>query len=279
LATTVQYLVFEPGLYALELAVPRTTTTDIGLRLPAIRLDTAPPTRSRPGRATVVGPTQEGWIWRSDETVSILVVGGQAGLLLTIYRATDGMAAPEIRFRTVHPLTPPQAALKAAAATASQAADRAERAEDAGDPGMKLNILAHVSAVGDVRGQQAQWLGAPDTGKPIEGFSISPPALRDAKGLEYQAILGNNWNTPWFAAGEYCGSRGLMLPLLGYRLRLTEAAAAGHECVYWGRFDGGRMSGPHKAGEACQAGDAPLEAMQVVIRARQAPVGGGVAAN
>jgi hypothetical protein len=273
LATTVQYLVFEPGLYALDLNTPRPASTDIGLFLPAIRLDTAPPTPSRPGRACVVGPTREGWIWRGDDAVFVLVAGGQAGMLLTIYRANDGMAAPEIRFRTVHPLlgqslpSPPPPGPPPVQASGRRAPSAAGTVDAAAVP---LRVLAHVSGVGDVRRRQGQWLGVAGSGKTIEGFAVEPEALLDPKAVEYQAILGNNWSTPWFAGGEYCGSRGLLLPLLGFRVRLAQAAAD-YECLYWGQFIGGQTTGPHHDGEACQAGDAPLEAIQVVIRRRAAP--------
>ena len=89
--------------------------------------------------------------------------------------------------------------------------------------------------------------------------------------LEYQAVLGNNWNTPWFPAGEFCGSRGLALELLGFRLRLTDAVSEQYECAYWGSFVGKGIVGPVGDGEVCEAEGAPLEAIRVVVTPR-APV-------
>ena len=43
--------------------------------------------------------------------------------------------------------------------------------------------------------------------------------------IEYQAVLGRNWLSPWVEGGKFCGSRGMALPLLGLKVRLKGAAA------------------------------------------------------
>ncbi len=51
--------------------------------------------------------------------------------------------------------------------------------------------------------------------------------------LEYQAVLGRGWLSPWIEGGKFCGSRGMALPLLGLNVRLKGEAAKTHECTYF----------------------------------------------
>ena len=89
--------------------------------------------------------------------------------------------------------------------------------------------------------------------------------------IEYQAVLGRGWLSPWAEGGQFCGSRGMALPVLGLRLRLRGAAAQTHECSYSATFVDGTAIGPVPAGEACEAESlAPLESFQVIIHKRGA---------
>ena len=64
------------------------------------------------------------------------------------------------------------------------------------------------------------WLGEKGSKRWIEGFGIAPTKLLEPKDLEYQAVLGKGWLSPWVEGGQFCGSRGMALPILGLRLRL-----------------------------------------------------------
>ena len=87
--------------------------------------------------------------------------------------------------------------------------------------------------------------------------------------IEYQAVLGRNWMSPWVEGGKYCGSRGMALPLLGLKVRLKGAAAKAFECSYSATFVDGSAVGPIIGGETCQAESlAAMEALQIVIRPR-----------
>ena len=87
--------------------------------------------------------------------------------------------------------------------------------------------------------------------------------------IEYQAVLGRGWLSPWIEGGKFCGSRGMALPLLGLKVRLKGGAAKTHECSYSATFVDGSSVGPVPAGETCEAESlAALEAFQVVIRRR-----------
>jgi hypothetical protein len=259
IATTAQFLVFDPGLFIVDMAAPQSAATEMGLRLPAIRIDMTPATPARPGRAAVTGALAEGWMSRTDEPVFVLVTGGRVGMVLTIYRASTATPPPEIRFRQI------STSLNQPGAKAAP-----EATPEIDQPSVPLKVMAHVRNTGDVTGPGGRWLGTPGSNAPIEGFAISPGEGMAMADLEYQAILGNSWNTPWFAAGEFCGSRGMLLPLLGVRVRLKGEAASGFSCVYSGHFTGKADPVVSQDGEPCAAGDAPLEALQVVVVRREA---------
>jgi hypothetical protein len=115
------------------------------------------------------------------------------------------------------------------------------------------------------------WAGSRGSRQWIEGFSLTPRDGLKPTDVEYQAVLGRGWLSPWIEGGKFCGSRGMALPLLGLKLRLKGAAAKTHECSYSATFVDGSAVGPVPAGEACEAESlAALEAFQVVIRRRGA---------
>ena len=100
--------------------------------------------------------------------------------------------------------------------------------------------------------------------QPEPAAGIVPPA-----DIEYQAVLGRGWMSPWIEGGKFCGSRGMALPLLGLKVRLKGEAAKTHECSYSATFVDGSSVGPVPAGETCEAESlAALEAFQVVAPPR-----------
>ena len=108
--------------------------------------------------------------------------------------------------------------------------------------------------------------------------------------IEYQAALGLEWDTPWFHPDEFCGSRGMTLPLLGLRIRVLGDAAQTHAVRYWasfcgprrtravcpgrtvrvrGRRDRGAARGDRPGGRAeADAGTAPRVARRAAVRVR-----------
>jgi hypothetical protein len=278
LTATAQYLVFEPGLYAIDVIAERSIVTEMGLVLPSVRLEPAPPTRQRPGRISVIDPVATGWLSQHEEATFALAVGGRAGAIMTVYRARQGVPVPEIRIRALDASSQP--APDALARHAPPDADAPEAAPDAAAPdgspaaALPLSMLCHISRVGDVPAAADGWLGQRGSGAPIEGFSVAPAegaaSLLRPEDIEYQGILGNHWKTPWIPGGAFCGSRGMMLPLLGLCVRLKGAAAAAFTLSYDARFtDGQETRHPCPGGEFCRAGDVPLEAFRVVIAARE----------
>ena len=117
--------------------------------------------------------------------------------------------------------------------------------------------------VAAVTAGSGEWAGVPGTG--LEGITVTAGGEPGAAVLEYQAIMGVDWETPWFEAGSFCGSRGLSLALFGFRLRLRPGLAATHRCSYWGRFKGGATAGPFTDGAACSLEERELEALRIMV--------------
>ncbi len=132
------------------------------------------------------------------------------------------------------------------------------------------DVLAHIRNIGDVTGPCGTWIGQPGSGLWIEGFNIKlrngmPPGT-----IKYRAIYDLGRVLPWVDGGDYCGSRGMSVPLRGFCIRVSDAAAGQLHCEYSARFQDGETMGPAPAGQPCQsAHSAPLEAFQIVFSQRQ----------
>ncbi len=130
----------------------------------------------------------------------------------------------------------------------------------------QAEVAAHVQGRGDVLARLGEWMGEPGSQRWVEGFAIAPRGRVEREDIEYQAVLGRGWMSPWASAGTYCGSRGMALPILGLRVRLRGAAAARFECSVRATFVDGSAAGPSAAGEALESASlAPLEAFRVEI--------------
>ena len=266
LESSATFLTFEPGLYAIDFRAVGGSMSDVGLPLPCARLE-AVPNPASPGRVFVSMIPEGGWLSRTTAAAHVLVVGGRGGAVLTIYRPTDGTPMPEVQFRSVLP-TGTGAVRPAAAATA--AAPRTEPTPMP-PPGDTATLLVHLEGVGDRTQASHDWVGDTAGERSIEGFALSLPAGMDASSLEYQGIMGEDWRTPWFEAGAFCGSRGLQLPLLGFRLRLIGQAAEEFEIRAYGHFVRNGVAGPVGSGEDCHSDNMPMTAMKVELLPKAAP--------
>jgi hypothetical protein len=87
-----------------------------------------------------------------------------------------------------------------------------------------LSFLAHLANRGDTAFEQNVWAGGPESPAAVEGLQI----VADGGGsvLEMQVLVGSRpprWSE-WVGAGQYAGTRGHSLPLLGFRLRVKPEA-------------------------------------------------------
>jgi hypothetical protein len=87
-----------------------------------------------------------------------------------------------------------------------------------------VSFVAHLANRGDVAFAQNVWAGGPDSPAAIDGLQIV--AEDGASALELQVLVGSRpprWSE-WVGAGQYAGTRGHGLPLLGLRVRMKPEA-------------------------------------------------------
>jgi hypothetical protein len=252
LDVSAQILNFEPGLYSVEVLAQKTVRGASGMVVPCIRLD---PISGEDGPRAFVSALSESCLVDPEAPPAYLrVAGGPAAVLLTIYKLANGMAAPELRISLLQPKTP-----------------RIEEAKAADIlPSEPLKLMAHIERSGDLTVSGGVWAGQPGGRGALEGFAVTPSGDIRPEDIEYQAILGSDWTTPWLTGGEFCGSRGLSLPLLGVRIRLRGEAAKTYQCSYWGSFVGAGEIGPVVDGAVCATGGAIMETLRVVLSRRSA---------
>jgi hypothetical protein len=230
-----------------------------GSGLPGVRISLPPSPASRPENVTIQTFREDGWLGGHDDAALVRVVNAPAQVLVTIYQSPAHGPDTAPRLQVV----------KLSGETAAGGAPRAGAGAGAGAPAQGAEVMAHIQRSGDVGGAFGEWLGVRGSQRWIEGFSLNPAAPLKPEDIEYQAVLGRGWLSPWVEGGKYCGSRGMALPLLGIRVRLKGEAARTHEMRYSATFVDGSAVGPTPAGEACEAESlAPLEAMLITLTPR-----------
>jgi hypothetical protein len=226
--------------------------------LPAIRISLPP---GGAAGVEITGFRPDGWLGVAGDAALVRVTNGPAQVLVTIYQQlNEPDSAPKLQVRQLlggeaqggAPTAPPQAAGRAAP-----------------QPAERFDLLAHVQGSGDRGAKFGAWLGEQGSGNWIEGFAMAPLEGFEPGDLSYQAVLGRGWLSPWVEAGQYCGSRGMALPLLGFRIRLQGAAAEAFELSASASFVDGSYSGPVGSDETCEGEKlAPLEAMSITLNPR-----------
>ncbi|MCB8874029.1 hypothetical protein [Acidisoma silvae] len=160
----------------------------------------------------------DGWLTGGGDSALIRVLSDAAQILITIYQAvgsTEG--APKLRVLRLSEA----AEGNAAAAGAAPAGIRKPVALLTGSH----DIIAHVQRMGDLGKSFGEWMGEPGSQLAVEGFSLAAPEGLEPGDITYQAVLGRGWLSPWNEAGQFCGSRGMALPILGFKVKLSDAAA------------------------------------------------------
>jgi hypothetical protein len=237
------------------------TAPDPVTGLPGARL-TLPPGPSAQ-HVTIRSFRDDGWLGGPDTAALVRVAQGPAQILMTVYMLPDAPnSAPKLQVMRLSEAPPPPSV--GAPTGEGETIKGGTDADGAANP---PEVAAHIQVRGDVLGHLGEWMGEPGSQRWIEGFAVMPHGDVGADQLEYQAVLGRGWLSPWAEGGNFCGSRGMALPILGLRVRLRGAALATHNIELSATFTDGTAVGPVAAGEPCEAASlAPLEAFQVVIR-------------
>jgi hypothetical protein len=254
-------MTLEPGLFCI-VHTPA-ANVDAATALPGVRISLPPGPTGRPDAVSIATFRDDGFLYGFGDAALVRVIGGPAQVLVTIYQLPEAQGAgPNLQVLKLVEGSP--AVARPAPAPGLAAAPSAA---------IPVDMLAHIQGRGDVAAKFGEWLGEQGSKRWIEGFAISPSKDIAASDIEYQAVLGRGWLSPWAEGGQFCGSRGMELPVLGLRVRLRGAAAETSRCAYSATFIDGTSAGPVAAGEACESESlAPMESFRIeVLRRGDAP--------
>jgi Clostridial hydrophobic W len=228
--------------------------------LPGVRITSAPGANGHAAAVAVSSFRPDGWLSGQTDAALIRVSDGPAKVLVTIYQSPDSQQeAPRLQLVRLG-----EASAAAPVPVVSQQQPQPVPAPAASPT---ATVAAHVQLRGDVQVALGEWIGERESRAWIEGFGIAPPEGVPPEDIEYQAVLGRGWLSPWAQGGQYCGSRGMALPLLGLRVRLRGASAELYDCLVSATFIDGTAVGPLANGEACETEAlAALESFKVEIR-------------
>lgn len=130
---------------------------------------------------------------------------------------------------------------------------------------LRPEIVAHIQDIGDTRTDLDGWTGMPGSGKAIEGFSIDTGYIIDRSDLECTVLTGDG-STVVVGGGEFAGTRGRAIPLIGFCLRVIGLAASRYVGSYEATFVDGTRDGPLAFGAVCSSErNAPLEAIRISL--------------
>lgn len=241
--------------------------------LPGVRI-TQPPLSN--DHVSICSFDETGWLGSERNAALIRVTQGPAQVLVTIYQDLQSPhEAPRlqvVRLSDAGPAAAPVAAMTGAPQTAAPVpvaqppAVAPAAAIPAGPDGERAEVAAHIQRRGDVGARLGEWMGTPGSRAWIEGFGIAPDTLIVPGDIEYQAVLGKGWLSPWAEGGHYCGSRGMALPILGLRVRLKGAAAEAYSCHVEATFTDGSKIGPVDDSVTVESESlAPLEAFRIIL--------------
>lgn len=255
-------MTLEPGVYCV-FSTPGSPAPSRETGLPVVRISAAP---GQPeSQVKAVGIEGDGWIGPNSATL-VRISDVRAPIIVTVYQAADTTAeAPSlqvVRLSAAGVVPDGNVVREALGAQPPRLPPAAPQTPE---------LFAHIYSLGDVPGRLGAWMGEPGSRRWIEGFGIMPVGEVPASDVEYQAVLGRGWMSPWTEGGQFCGSRAMSLPILGLRVRLRGESAKTHKVVLSATFVDGSQVGPVSDGEPCEAESmAALEAFHLAFVANDA---------
>jgi GT2 family glycosyltransferase len=283
MTAAVQVLPLPGGLYlfSVKAATPAIAATTGALSLPAVHVGLGP------GITTdsvefVGGPSTHGcWLFAKGDLLVTKVKGTGATLVLTSMRAPGGETL-SIKVERLEARADDLQATVDSRGRASSKDDLKQPAPLAAQQHetptsdserVPVRIGAHIRTRGDMMFSDVQWAGRVAPGLWIESFSVRPLERFTAHDIEYKALTGSGFETPWLSDEKMCGTQGMSSPLVGFAIRLKPSSlAAAYDCEYMGYFQSGTTVGPLRNGVPCRSSVAsdPLEGIQVRVIKRSA---------
>jgi GT2 family glycosyltransferase len=271
LAASVQVLPLAAGLYLFSVKHSRSTpVSGGGLSVPAMHVGLGPGIRSEQVEIMAGAATHGGWLIAAADLLVVKVNDGGATLIVTSVRAPGGDVL-SIKVERLDTRADASAALRKDAVGAKHVAEPSVFGSAATDATLPIKVGAHIRTRGDMIFADVPWAGRVAPGLWIESFYLQPLEHLAENDIEYKALTGSGFETPWVSDAEMCGTKGMAVPLLGFALRLKPSAAtAPYDCEYSGYFQSGATVGPLLNGAPCRSTVAndPLEGIQVRLLRR-----------
>lgn len=103
-----------------------------------------------------------------------------------------------------------------------------------------FRLLGHVAGVGDVLVDCETWIAGPTSPSRIEGIAVQWPGKPHDLSLRYAVTVGGPRPTigQFVEAGQYAGTKGRALPLVGTTLEISGRGAVGRRLAVEGIFLG-----------------------------------------
>ncbi len=279
LSASVQVLPLPAGLYlfSVKAASPLAERVAGKLHLPAMHVGLGPGVGAEQVEF-IAGPGTAGaWLFAQGDVLVAKVNSAGSTLILTSVRDSEGK---------VLSIEVERLESRADGATPEASADSAVREPEVRAPAataraadgltVPLHIKTHIRSRGDMSFSDAPWAGRVGPGLWIESFSIRPLEHLAPKDIEYKGLTGTGFETPWQSSEQFCGTKGISMPLVGFAVRLKPGPdGAGFDCEYSGYYRSGATAGPFRNGAPCRSALAndPLEGMQIRISRRPKAAG------
>ncbi len=278
MSASVQVLPLPAGLYlfSVKAAGPVAPRVNGELSLPAVHVGLGPGVQ--PDHVEfIAGPnTQGAWLFAPGDLLVTKVNRAGATLVMTSVRAPGGdvlsikVERLESRAEAAAAAEAPSVDEAPASAPVPKTPAKANPGAGRNKPSVPVQIGVHVRSRGDMTFADSPWAGRVAPGLWIESFCVRPLELLAAQDLEYKALTGSGFETPWLSDDKMCGTKGMAVPLVGFAVRLKVPASAESDCEYSGYFQSGATVGPLRNGAPCRSTVAndPLEGIQVRLLKR-----------
>lgn len=263
------------GLYCIYHAPNQTAPDEFGF--PGVRISLPPFPQAN--QVSVQTFEKDGWIGGEKNAALVRVSGGPGLILVTVYKnPAHQHPAPKLQVVrlndapniVVNPVMQQQvrsvASVDKPIANSPSSSVQQTASSQHADQKEGFMVIAHVQREGDVIVPAGNWVGQPDSKAWIEGFGLSMEKnIFDPNDIEYQAVLGKGWMSPWYSGNQFCGSRGMALPLLGICIRLKGEAEKKYSLTLTASFIDGTKLATGSSEVLSSPSLAPLESFKLDI--------------